>query len=800
MNFLAEPAGVGRNIAVGTYRLDVGPPVGMSIAPAPDATTAATEQRTQLERAVVQDHKEEKKQRGVVDFVERSSEDADAVTDQVEQAESLWKEVATGRLDVGTVNSQIDNLLALLQKLDRAGRFDEQLRLARALSRLLAVALRWLDLLRSLREILAAAERHGDKSARAWALHELGTLHLAGNDLLGADRELSRAAELRRELGETRGLAATERNLQVLCRTLRQLMREGRMRERRGLRRLLHAPFAVVAVFFVVVFAAATAAIAASGWFSGGPAPAAEVPTVAQILPSSGPATGGTVVTITGTSLSSADAVRFGHATGTSLRQLSATQLQVTTPPGSGSVPVTVVTSQGKSARSATARFTYTAPGVPAVSGVAPNSGPAAGGTIVTITGAKLATASAVRFGHAHGVNLRPISATQLQVTTPPGSGTVPVTVVTPLGESAPSSTAQFQYVFTRVNHEVTQILPGTGPSTGGTLVTITGIGLANASAVKFGTASVTDIDSISDTRLQVTTPPGSGTVPVTVVTPHGDSQQSSQARFTYTATSAAPTIGGLAPMTGSSAGGTIVTITGSGLGHAGSVTFAGRPASGLHRISDTQLQVTTPAGSGTAPVAVITPNGTSMPSATAQFTYVAATAAPTITGIDLDSGPAAGGMIVTISGSGLAEPREVTFGTAEATHLHPVSSMQLQVTTPPGTGNVPVTVISAAGKSAPSRAASFTYTSAPPTIRSIVPRKAVPGTSVTITGTGLATVTVVSFGGNGGTGVHPNGDTSLTVTVPPVPDSRPCDATVPVTGTTASGTSAPYPFAYGCG
>ncbi|MGZ4233787.1 MAG: IPT/TIG domain-containing protein [Solirubrobacteraceae bacterium] len=798
VNFVAEPAEV-KNVAIGTYRLDVGSPAGVSISAAVEATAAATEQRMQLARAVAQDHKEEKKQRGVVDLVERSSDRADGVTNRVQEADALWQEVATGKLDVGTVNGQIDSLLALLQKLDREGRFDEQLRLARALSRLLAVALRWLDLLRSLRTTLAAAERHGDSSARAWALHELGTLHLACNDLRAADRELSQAVELRKELADTRGLAATERNLQVLCRTLRQMMREGRMAERRGLRRLLHAPFAVIALF-VLVFAAATAAIAASGVFSGGSAPAAVVPTLAQIVPGSGPSAGGTVVTITGTQLSHAHSVRFGHTTATNLTQISATQLRVTTPPGSGTVPVTVVTSQGTSASSASAHFTYTAPGAPAVSGVAPNSGPAAGGTIVTITGTKLADATAVRFGHARGAGLKPISATQLQVTTPPGSGTVPVTVVTPHRESAPGSTAQFQYVLTRVTRVVTQIVPDSGSTAGGTRVTITGTGLANASAIRFGSTTGTELHVLSDTRVEVTTPPGAGTVPVTVVTTQGDSEPSSQARFTYTTTPAAPTIGAVAPMTGPTAGGTIVTITGTGLGHANAVTFGGRSGTGLRQVSDTQLQVTTPAGSGTVPVAISTAAGSSMPSAMGQFTYVADTAAPTITGIDLDSGPAAGGMIVTITGTGLANPKTVIFGSTDGTALHSISAMQLQVTTPAGSGTVPVTVFTAAGKSASSRAARFTYTSQPPRIRSILPDKSGPGSSVTITGIGLATATAVSFAASSGMGVTPNSDNSLTVTVPPLPASSPCDARVDVTVTAGGATSAPHAFFYVCG
>jgi beta-lactam-binding protein with PASTA domain len=160
------------------------------------------------------------------------------------------------------VNDEIDTLLAVLQRRDRDGRFEEQLRLTRALSRLLAVALRWLDLLRSLRQLLAAAERHGDANAKAWALHELGTLHLAAGNIARADQALGEARELRKELGDSRGLAATDRNLQVLCQALRQLMREGRLVERRGIRKSLPAPVAVLATILVLAIGGATAAIA----------------------------------------------------------------------------------------------------------------------------------------------------------------------------------------------------------------------------------------------------------------------------------------------------------------------------------------------------------------------------------------------------------------------------------------------------------------------------------------------------------------------------------------------------------
>ncbi len=82
-------------------------------------------------------------------------------------------------------------------------------------------------------------------------------------------------------------------------------------------------------------------------------------------------------------------------------------------------------------------------------------------------------------------------------------------------------------------------LTPSTGPSIGNTLVTITGVGLVNATWVRFGQTTVAPTDIISDMMLTVATPPGvPGTVPVFVVrvgthgTPFGEVYVGD---FTYT-------------------------------------------------------------------------------------------------------------------------------------------------------------------------------------------------------------------------------------------------------------------------
>jgi hypothetical protein len=82
---------------------------------------------------------------------------------------------------------------------------------------------------------------------------------------------------------------------------------------------------------------------------------------------------------------------------------------------------------------------------VPIVMTVAPPRGPAAGGTLVTITGNHLTAASSVDFGQNVATNLNVVNDRQITVVTPAGQvgQTVKVTVSTPLG----TSDSEFTYV-----------------------------------------------------------------------------------------------------------------------------------------------------------------------------------------------------------------------------------------------------------------------------------------------------------------------------------------------------------------
>ena len=184
-------------------------------------------------------------------------------------------------------------------------------------------------------------------------------------------------------------------------------------------------------------------------------------------------------------------------------------------------------------------------------------------------------------------------------------------------------------------------------------------------------------------------------------------------------AAAAAPTVTGISPSSGPAAGGTSVTITGTGFTGATVVDFGATPAMGLTVVNDTTITADSPAGTGTVNVSVIGPAGTSATSPADQFTYTVAAAA-TVTGISPASGPAAGGTLVTITGTGFTGASAVDFGTTAATGVTAVSATTITADSPAGTGTVDVTVISPAGTSPVSPADQFTYVAVSPKVMSV--------------------------------------------------------------------------------
>ncbi|MGY1941351.1 IPT/TIG domain-containing protein [Nocardia gipuzkoensis] len=235
------------------------------------------------------------------------------------------------------------------------------------------------------------------------------------------------------------------------------------------------------------------------------------MPTISSVSPTTGPTSGGNSVVITGTGFTGPTTVRFG-GTATTFTLDSATQITAIAPPGSGTVDITVANAGGTSNG-----FPYTyAVLPPAVASIIPNFGPATGGTLVALIGTGFTGVTSVNFGATPATFFIPVTSTLIIAITPPGTGTVPVTVTNSAGTSPG---VPFTYVSVPTLVSVT---PNTGPVTGGTAVTITGTGFTGATGVFFGVLPAASFTVNSDTQITAVTPLGFGTVPITVTAPGG--------------------------------------------------------------------------------------------------------------------------------------------------------------------------------------------------------------------------------------------------------------------------------------
>ncbi|HXN39441.1 MAG TPA: IPT/TIG domain-containing protein [Solirubrobacteraceae bacterium] len=229
----------------------------------------------------------------------------------------------------------------------------------------------------------------------------------------------------------------------------------------------------------------------------------------------------------------------------------------------------------------------------PAISSLSPNVGSAAGQTTVTLTGSNFDEATAVHFGANAAVSFEVTSDTTATAVAPAGMGTVDVTITTPAGVSATGAADRYTYVHTPT---VSKLSTKSGPVAGHTSVTITGTEFTGVTAVSFGAAGALHFTVVSPTSITAEAPPGTaGTVDVIVTNAAGPSAKSAKDHFEYT-----PTVESVAPDEGSTAGGTSVTVTGTGFATASAATtfkFATKKATSVQCASTTSCTMVAPAG-----------------------------------------------------------------------------------------------------------------------------------------------------------------------------------------------------------
>jgi formylglycine-generating enzyme required for sulfatase activity len=153
-------------------------------------------------------------------------------------------------------------------------------------------------------------------------------------------------------------------------------------------------------------------------------------------------------------------------------------------------------------------------------------------------------------------------------------------------------------------------------------------------------------------------------------------------------------TIDSVTPLQGGTQGGTVISITGTGLATTSSVRIGGVACTNVNVLTPTLVRATTPPGAvGEASIAVTTAGGTSL--ASTPFSYVQ----QQITSIVPNSGPYAGGTPIVIAGQFLAGATSVTVGGVPCTNVVSVSATQVTAVTPAGSvGAVDVVITGAKG------------------------------------------------------------------------------------------------------
>ncbi|MBA2405407.1 MAG: IPT/TIG domain-containing protein, partial [Bdellovibrionales bacterium] len=279
----------------------------------------------------------------------------------------------------------------------------------------------------------------------------------------------------------------------------------------------------------------------------------------------------------------------------------------------------------------------------------------------------------------------------------------------------------------------ITSLSSTTGPTTGGTSITINGEGFTFINGVDFGSDACTSVLVVSSSKITCTIPAhAEGAVQVKV---YGDANRTATATYTYTSTT--PTISTFTPSVGPLTGGTPININGTGFLAGASVTVGGSVCTSVSILSSTSLTCLVPAKSaGSYTVVVTNLDGLS---ATAGTTY-SYQITPIVNSVSPTSGVLAGGGTLTISGSNFVTGASVRIGATPCTSVNVVSSTSITCVLPLKTigGYYSVAVINPNLRSG-TLGSAYLYRSLP-TIGAVSPAfGALAGNlSITISGTGF--------------------------------------------------------------
>jgi hypothetical protein len=260
------------------------------------------------------------------------------------------------------------------------------------------------------------------------------------------------------------------------------------------------------------------------------------------------------------------------------------------------------------------------------------------GGTLITVTGTNFNNVTDFKIGGQDCTTFTWVSSTSVTCIVPAHTvGAVDIYIATDGGGDYTKSGA-FTYVEPVT---INGVLPYSGPTGGGTEVTITGTNFGGSPIIKIGNANCNVTNLTSTTVTCNTTAHAAGKYNLTYRI--GTQQVTVDDAFTYLA----PSIGTVSPVSGPTGGGTEITITGGNFGGTSRIKLGGVGCSDMV-ITVAQITCKTPAH--TAGVVDVTfSDGIYELTAGDDFSYMA----PVISSVNPNYGLANGGTEITISGSG---------------------------------------------------------------------------------------------------------------------------------------------------
>jgi RHS repeat-associated protein len=449
-------------------------------------------------------------------------------------------------------------------------------------------------------------------------------------------------------------------------------------------------------------------------------------PTVISISPNSGTTAGGTPVTITGTGFISGSTVTIGGTAATSVTVVSSTSITATTPAHAAGA-ATVVVSNSNGSGQLTNGFTYTTgsssigfvqvaestPQTPQTSVSASYSlSQTAGNLNIVVVGWNDTTAAVQSVtdtqGNTYILATGPLKGTALTQSIyyakniRGGTNTVTATF-SPAAAFPDVRITEYQGLSTTSPLDKVAGTAGTSGnnasvSSGAATTTsanelIFGSAITNGAFTTAGTGFTKEVIDSDGNIVEDETVSSTGSYAATATLGAYGSQNWIMQMATFVGSSgggSAPTVISISPNSGTTAGGTPVTIAGTGFISGSTVTIGGAAATSVTVVSSTTITATTPAhAAGAATVVVSNSNGSGQ--LTNGYTYTTAPT-PVISSISPDQAPV--GMAVTISGSNFGASRgSVTFnGTAASPTTWTATSITVNVPSGATSGNVIVT------------------------------------------------------------------------------------------------------------